>query len=249
MKVDDFRARWKQGKYGMFVEDFCALACQANYKAFDASNPKGNLQLIDPPKGPSGKSSLGAFTAAGNNWLISKKAMDAGKGPAIAKFLEWANSGEGYYLLGFGQKDVNYKLDSNNNIVTTGIDPKLAYNSKESQPILQLKGVAYNGNDQELTARYAPFKTTDGRSIEPLNIYKATFNSPYVDGTPGQLIHPAANSADISRYTSENLVQFALGQKPVNEANWKTFIDGLNGIGFTDYETAAKKTLQAAGFK
>ncbi|HEX2913647.1 MAG TPA: ABC transporter substrate-binding protein [Chloroflexia bacterium] len=248
LKVDDFRARWKQGKYGMFVEDFCALSCQANYKAFDTNNPKGKLTLIAPPKGPDGKSAVGTFTAAGNNWIVSKKAMDAGKGPAIAKFLEWANSGEGYYLLGFGQKDINYKLDSNNNIVTTGIDPKMAYNSKEQQPILQMKWLAYNGADQELHARYAAFQTSDGRNIDPLEYYKASFNSPYVDATAGQLIQPAANSADISRYIGENLVQFALGQKPINDGTWKTFVDGFNGLGFADYENNGKQTLKSAGF-
>lgn len=248
LKVDDFRARWKQGKYGMFVEDFCALSCQANYKAFDTSNPKGSLVLVAPPKGPGGKSATATFTAAGNNWIVSKKAIDGGKGPAIAKLLEWANSGEGYYLLGFGQQDINYKLDSSGNIVTTGIDPKLVYNSKEQQPILQMKWLAYNGNDQELHARYAPFQTSDGRPIDPLQVYKATFNSPYVDGSAGQLIQPANNNADITRYLGENLVQFTLVQKPLNDGTWKTFIDGLNGIGFTDYENTAKQTLKTAGF-
>jgi putative aldouronate transport system substrate-binding protein len=248
LKQDDFRARWKQGKYGMFVEDFCALSCLANYKAFDTTNPKGSLVLIAPPKGPEGKSANGAFVAAGYNWAISKKALDAGKGPAIAKFLEWANSGEGYYLLGFGKEGVNYKKDAKGGISTEGIDPKLAYNSKEQQPILQAKWLAYFGTDEELQARYPAFQTSDGRTINPLQIYKSTFNSPYVDATAGQLIKPAANNADIARYTSENVVQFALGQKPLDANSWKTFVDGLNGIGFTDYENNARQTLKEAGF-
>ena len=55
------------------------------------------------------------------NYAVSKKATDAGKGPAIAKLLEWMAS-DGYMLLGFGQEGVNYKLDADGNITTEGID-------------------------------------------------------------------------------------------------------------------------------
>jgi putative aldouronate transport system substrate-binding protein len=248
LKIDDFRARWKQGKYGMFVEDFCALSCKANYKDFDASNPKGNLVLIDPPKGPDGKSADGTFSLSGLNLVVSKKALDGGKAQAIAKLLEWANSGEGYYWLGFGKEGVNFKKDASGAISVEGIDPKVVYNSKEQQPILQMKWLAYSGTDQELNARYAPFTTGDGRPIEPLKIYKSTNSAPYVDATAAQLIQPAPNSADINRYIGENLVQFALGQKPLNDANWKGFVDGLNGVGFADYEKSALQTLKTSGF-
>ena len=74
--------------------------------------------------------------------------MDAGKGPAIAKLLEWMSSKEGYYLIGFGVEGVNYKLDKDGNVTTEGIDPKLAWTAKEQQPadptpqhgLLQLNG-------------------------------------------------------------------------------------------------------------
>ncbi len=248
LKLDDFRARWKQGKYGMFVEDFCALSCKANYKDFDTNNPKGSLVLIAPPKGPDGKNAVSTFSATGLNLIVSKKAMDAGKGPAIAKLLEWANSGEGYYLLGFGKEGVNYKKDASGGISVEGIDAKVVYNSKEQQPILQMKWLAYSGTDQELNARYAAFQTGNGRTIDPLQVYKGTTATAYVDATAAQLIQPAANSADINRYVSENLVQFILGQKPLNDASWKTYVDGLNGVGFADYEKSAIQTLKTSGF-
>jgi putative aldouronate transport system substrate-binding protein len=248
MKIDDWRARWKQGKYGMFVEDFCALSCQANYHDFDVNNPKGKVVIIPPPKGPDGKSAVGAGPSSGNNWAVAKKAIDAGKGPAIAKFLEWVNNGEGYYALGFGQEGVNYKLDASGNISKEGLDPNAAYDSKQSQRILQMKWLAYKGSDAELHARYGPFKTGDGRDMDPLQYYKSANGSAWIDSTATQLIQPAANAADINRYVSENLVQFVLGQKPLNDGSWKTFVDGLSGLGFQDYVSKAKDTLKTAGF-
>jgi putative aldouronate transport system substrate-binding protein len=248
MKIDDWRARWKQGKYGMFVEDFCALSCSSNYHDFDVNNPHGKVVMIPPPKGPDGKSAVGAGPTSGNNWAVSKKALDSGKGQAIAKFLEWANSGEGYYALGFGQEGVNYKLDANGNISKEGLDANAAYDSKQSQRLLQMKWLAYKGSDPELHARYAAFKTGDGRDMDPLQYYKTANGSPWIDSSATQLIPPPSNSADVSRYISENLVQFVLGQKPLNDGSWKTFVDGLNGLGFQDYVSKAKDTLKTAGF-
>jgi len=248
IKQDDFRSRWKQGKYGMFVEDFCALICKANYQDFDANNPSGELRIIPPPTGPNGQSAVGTFAPIGNLYAVSQNALDAGKGPAIAKFLEWANNGEGYYLLGFGKEGVNYKLDDKNNIVTDGIDPTVVYTAKEQQPVLQLKFLAYAGTEQELRARYVIHETSNGRTIDPLDYYKATFNSPYIDATASPLIQPAPNQADIDRYISENLVQFVLGQKPLTDATWQEFIAGLEGLGVSEWEANAKQTLQESGF-
>jgi len=250
MKNDDFRARWKQGKYGIVVEDFCALSCGSNYSAFDTSNPNGVLVPIAPPKGPDGKSAVGTFTAgSGTNLVVSKKAQDAGKFDAIAKLLNWAQSDEGYYMLGFGVKGVNYNQDASGNFTKDGITADNAWDSKQSQRILQLKWLAYRGTDPELQARYGPYKTKAGRDMNPAGVYyKATNSSPYVDATAASIIPPAANAADLTRYVSENLVQFGLGQKPVNDSTWKAFTDGLNGLNFSQYVESSKQALKTAGF-
>ncbi|MBN9389063.1 MAG: extracellular solute-binding protein [Chloroflexi bacterium] len=250
MKNDDFRARWKQGKYGIVVEDFCALSCGSNYSAFDQTNPDGVFTPIAPPVGPDGKSAVGTFTAgSGTNLVVSKKAADAGKLPVIAKFLEWAQSDEGYYALGFGVKGVNYNQDANGNFIKDGITADNAWDSKQSQRILQLKWLAYRGTDQELQARYGPYKTSKGRSMDPAGVYyKFTNSSPYVDATAASIIPPPANASDLNRYISEGLIQFALGQKPINDANWKAFTDGLSGLNFSKYVEDSKSAIKAAGF-
>jgi putative aldouronate transport system substrate-binding protein len=246
MKKDDFRARWKQGKYGIMWENFCALICQANYKDFDTNFPNGDWEMVDAPKGPDGKSTYGAYVNLNKRWLVSKKAADAGKGPAIARFLEWANSGEGYYLLGFGKEGVNYKKDSNGNVTTDGVPAP--YNAKEQQPLTQLRNIAYFSTPVELKLRYADWKTKNGRTLSPLQLLDAYQKQPWVNATPTLVIKPSPNQADINRYVSENLVQFVLGQKPLNNDSWQQFVNGLNGLGVADWEAAAKKSMQASGF-
>jgi putative aldouronate transport system substrate-binding protein len=249
LKGDDFRSRWKQGKYGMFVEDFSALSSEANYKAFDTNFPNGVIKYIAPPKGPEGKSAMTTFVKAGTQfYAISKKAMDSGKFQAIAKLLEWANSGEGYYLLGFGKEGVNYKLDSQGKVSGEGIDPKLHYLSKDQQANYQMKWMAYKGSQDELRARYAAYKTQAGRTMDPLEFYNTAFNLPNSDATPVQVIRPAANSADVGRYISEGLLQFVLGQRPLDDQNWKAYVQGMDALGVSQWEASAKQDLQKAGF-
>jgi len=246
LRPDDYRARWKQGRYGMFVEDFCTMMCGANYKDFDANNPRGVLSFISPPRGPGGRA-LGTYAPTGNLFAVSKRALDAGKGPAIARFLEWANTDEGYFLLGFGQRGVNYNLDAKGNVTYGGIDPAKSSLARESGSILQLKWVALKGSPVELRVRYPEFKTARGRTIDPLKFYTLTSRMPMVNVTPTLLIPPAPNQADIERYISENLTQFVLGQKPINDGTWTAFTRGLQGLGFNHYEATARQTLTKAG--
>ena len=51
LKKDEFRARWKQGKYGMMWEQFCALACVANYTDFDKNFPQGEWAVVHARQG------------------------------------------------------------------------------------------------------------------------------------------------------------------------------------------------------
>jgi putative aldouronate transport system substrate-binding protein len=249
LKLNDYRSRWQAGKYGIFAEDFCALSCSAGYNAFEAANPTGKFSIINPPTGPEGKSAFSTYSSAGYTWVVSKKAIDAGKGPAIAKLLEWANSGEGYYTLGFGKEGLNYKLDADKNVNFAGIPANLQFTSNEQGPISQFKWLAYNGNQGELAGRYPTYETSKLKTkVSPLDYYKLTFNGPNVDATPILLIQPIANQADLNRYISENLVQFLLGQKPLTDAGWAQFLKGLDSTGLTEWETSAKKTLQQAGF-
>jgi putative aldouronate transport system substrate-binding protein len=66
----------------------------------------------------------------------------------------------------------------------------------------------------------------------------------WADGTTEGAIRPAANQADIDRYIQEGLVQFATGQKSLNSSSWNTYVQGLSGLGVSDWEASALKNLQ-----
>ncbi|MBI5950460.1 MAG: extracellular solute-binding protein [Chloroflexi bacterium] len=248
LKKDEFRARWKQGKCGMMHENFAALANKSNYKDFDENFPEGKWVAMDAPTGPDGKSSMGVVAKTARIYAISQKAIDEGKGPAIARLLEWMASDEGYYLLGFGVKDVNYKLDDKGFITTEGLADADKWTSKEAQPLTQLANMVYIFSDVEMQARYVAYKTKNGYDMDPKAYYAEFLKKPFTEATGQNVINPPANGADFVRFYSENIVQFVLGQKPLDEAAWTEFIAGLDGLGAKELEASAKETLLQTGF-
>ncbi len=244
---DEFRARWKQGKFGIMWEQFAALHTQANYKDFDKNFPNGEWVPIMPPVGPQAKSSNGIDIAQARIYAVSAKAMKAGKGDAIARLLEWMASDEGYYLCGFGVEGVNYKKDAKGFISFDGIAPELAYTHKSQQPITQLRNMVYINNDIELAVRYPTYKSQNGKTMDPLATWKFFKNSPYTESTGAGLIDPPSNANDFKRYYDENLIKFALGQQPLNDQTWADFMRGMDSLGAKDIEKAAKAKLIDAG--
>jgi len=248
LKKDEFRARWKQGACGMMHENFAALANKSNYKDFDANFPDGEWVPMTPPTGPEGKSADGLIIKNARIYAISQKAIDEGKGPAIARLLDWMADEEGYFLLGFGQEGVNYKLDADGYISTEGIPDKEKWTAQETQPLTQLANMVYIFSDVELKARYVAYQTQNGRTMDPLAYYTAFTKMPFVDSTGAGVINPPSNAADFVRFYSENIVQFVLGQKPLTEASWAEYVNGLDSLGAKDVEAEALKTLLSTGF-
>ena len=247
LKRDEFRARWKQGLFGIMWEDFAALSNKSNYTPFDENFPNGEWIPVAAPVGPHGDASYGVYTGRGQIFAISQKAADAGKGEAIARLLEWMAT-DGYYLLGFGEEGVNYIIDANGNISTEGLDPAQAYTSQERQPFTQMRNqlVFYN-SPQEITARYPTYNTSNGRLMEPMKFLEFFQAQPWVDGRGIQVILPPANAADFDRFYSEGILQFVLGQKTLNETTWAEYLAGLDALGAADYEATAKQNLIDAG--
>ncbi|HEY7418737.1 MAG TPA: hypothetical protein VH593_26395 [Ktedonobacteraceae bacterium] len=245
LTTDDFRARWKQGKYGVFWEDFAAALGQSNYKPFDTNFPNGELVPLPPPVGPQGHSAVADYSSAHFVWAVSQSALNAGKGPAIAKLLEWLNSGDGYYLASFGQKGVNYNLDSQGNVTTSGVPTP--FTAAAAQPFIQIRNMSLNNAPSELTVRYPSYKTKNGRTNTPLQDLQEFANMTWEDATKTGAIQPASNQADIDRYIQEGLVQFVTGQKALNSGSWNTFVQGLSGLNVSAWETAAMKNLTDKG--
>jgi putative aldouronate transport system substrate-binding protein len=248
LKKDEFRARWKQGKCGMMIENFAALATKSNYKDFDTNFPDGQWVAMDAPTGPEGKSSMGVVLKTSRTYAVSQKAIEQGKGPAIARLLEWMASDEGYYLLGFGVEGENYVKDAEGFISVEGIPAEKAWTAKEMQPLTQLANMVYIFTDVEMQARYPAYKTQKGREMDPKAYYAEFLKKPFTQATGAAVIDPPSNAADFIRFYSENLVQFVLSQKPLDETTWAEYVAGLDGLGAKDLEASAKETLLKTGF-
>ena len=244
---DDFRARWKQGSFGIMWEDFAALTNQSNYEPFDTNFPDGEWIPVAAPKGPQGDAYYGVYTGRGNIFAVSQAAADAGKGEAIARLLEWMAT-DGYYLMGFGEEGVNFIIDENGNISTEGISETEAYTAPERQPFTQMRNqlIFYN-TEQEINARYPSYETLNGRLMEPMKFLEFFQSQPWVDGRGVQVILPPENAADFDRFYNEGIIQFVLGQNELNEETWAEYLAGLDGLGAADYEAAAKQALIDAG--
>jgi len=249
LSKDEFRARWKQGRFGIMWEDFAALTNKSNYAPFDENFPDGSWTPLPALTGPGGEAYYGLNEGNFQIFAVSQRAADEGKKEAIARLLEWIAT-DGYYLLGFGEKGVNFNLDDKGFINLDGIDSAKAYNAPEMQPFTQLRNqlVFYN-TLAEISARYPNYKTdVSGKEMTPIDTYLSFFQSQnWVDGFAKKLIQPPANAADFERFYNEGIIQFVLGQKELTPENWQAFLDGLDGLGAKEYEAAAQKTLSDAG--
>lgn len=248
LSKDEFRARWKQGLFGIMWEDFAALTNKSNYTPFDENFPDAEwtpLAALENPNG--GDSYYGLYAGRGSVFAMSTKAAEEDKGPAIAKLLEWIAT-DGYLLLGFGEEGVNFVIDQDGHISTEGIPEADAYNSQERQPYTQMRNqlVFYN-TEMEIAARYPTYERLNGSTMYPLNYLYFFQEQPWVDGIGIQVILPPANAADFDRYYAEGLIAFVLLQKPLNEDTWQEYLDGLDALGAEQYEADARQALQDAG--
>jgi putative aldouronate transport system substrate-binding protein len=157
-------------------------------------------------------------------------------------------SDEGYYLLGFGVEGENYVKDAEGFISVEGIPAEKAWTAKEMQPLTQLANMVYIFTDVEMQARYPAYKTQKGREMDPKAYYAEFLKKPFTQATGAAVIDPPSNAADFIRFYSENLVQFVLSQKPLDETTWAEYVAGLDGLGAKDLEASAKETLLKTGF-
>ncbi len=249
LKKDEFRARWKQGRFGIMREQFAALATTSNYKDFDTNFPDGQWIAIAPPKGPKGLSSQGMLSVQARIHAVSAKAAKEGKIQAIAKLLEWMASEEGYYLLGFGVDGVNYKKLADGTVSLDGIPADLQYSAKAQQPLTQLRNLVFINAPVELTARYPVYKSKNGKTMDPLGFWNEFKKYPFTETTGTTLIKPPASfyEKDFKSYYSESIMKFVLGQTPLDKKNWDEFITQLDKLGAKAYEEEARKILLEAG--
>jgi hypothetical protein len=116
------------------------------------------------------------------------------------------------------------------------------------QPLTQLANMVYIFSDIELQARYPSYTTINGRTMAPLSYLAGFTAEPWTEATGAGMINPPENAADFTRFYSENIVNFVLGQQELNETTWAEFLTGLDSLGAAELEADALQTLNAAGY-
>lgn len=230
-KKDDFRAAWKQGRFGIMREQNAAFAAESNYAPFDQNFPNGEWIVIDPPKGPKGHASIGPYTANFRVYAISAKAEKAGKKDKIAELLEWMASDEGYFLLGWGVEGVNYTFDANGIPVADGVpNPEYSFTGAKGQVVTQLRNMVFYNGDVELYARYPTYTTAvSKKQMSALDVLREMQTK---DWTPsvGSDTLPTPN-ADLKRFYEQSLSEFITGKRVLNRANWNAWLDEFKKLG------------------
>jgi len=235
---DDFRAAWKQGRFGIMREQNAAYAAEANYTPFDNNFPNGQWIVIDPPKGPAGKQSAGVYTQGYRIYAVSKKAADAGKGPAIARLLEWMSSDEGYYLLGWGERGVNYVIGADGAPTANGIpDSSKAWDKPPNVSLTQLRNMVFFNGEKELLSRYPTYKAPkSGKEMSALKVLFDMQSRPWTPNIGGDnLTQP---NADLQRFFEQGVVEFVTSTagRQLTRANWNTWLSQFDSRGGLQWE-------------
>ncbi|MDR1904405.1 MAG: extracellular solute-binding protein [Treponema sp.] len=245
---DDFRAAWKQGRFGIMREQNAAYAAESNYAPFDKNFPNGSWIVVDPPKGPRGEQSVGVYTQSYRIYAVSAKAIQANKGPAIAKLLEWMSSDEGYYLLGWGERGVNYVVGPDGAPTATGVpDESKGFGKPEMQPLTQLRNMVFYNSEVELVARYPTYKApTSGKTMSALTVLFDMQSRAWTPNIGGDaLVYP---SADLQRFYRQGVIEFITGQRQLTQSAWTAWVAEFDRLGGLDWEKAGIAEAEASGY-
>ncbi|MCL2190528.1 MAG: ABC transporter substrate-binding protein [Treponema sp.] len=245
LRRDDFRARWRQGRFGIMREQNAAFAAQHNYRDFDLQFPEGRWIVVDPPVGPHGHSSVGVHTPSFRIYAVSTRAMIEGKGPYIARLLEWMT--ENYFLLGWGVEGDNFVFDENGVPTVDGIpDRSRGFDQPAMQRYTQLRNKVFYNGDVELAARFPTWTTMAGREMSALWTLREMQSRPWTPNTGADAL-PLPN-ADVERLYNQRIVEFVTGTIPLTRANWNTFLDEFDRVGGGVWEDAAIAAARESGF-
>ncbi len=246
-KKDDFRAAWKQGKFGIMREQNGAYAAESNYAPFDKNFPNGSWIIVEPPVGPNGKSSVGVYTIPYTTLVVSKKAAEAGKKELIAKLLEWMSSDEGYYLFGWGQEGINFVFDENHIPSPDVPDPSKSFSKAEQQPLTQLRNMVFYQSDAELVSRYPTYKcAVSGKTMSALTALREMQSKTWTACTGSDAL--PSPSVDLKRFYEQGIVEFVSGNRELTKENWNAWLADFDKLGGLEWEKAGIEAAKASNY-
>jgi putative aldouronate transport system substrate-binding protein len=164
--------------------------------------------------------------------------VDAGKGEAIARLMEWFNT-DGYYLTAFGEEGKHWHREGNKIV---------AEQSDEARIAKQLSGWAVRGSEEELRGRYD--QTTEqpnGQTVVVWEIEQRAQQYPKYDITDFAAFPPAPSdkAGDLLRLKAEGELQFATGQRPFTE--WDAYVQSLKAAGLDEWQARAQQRAEELG--
>ncbi|WP_296326095.1 extracellular solute-binding protein [Treponema sp. UBA3813] len=247
-KKDDFRAAWKQGRFGIMREQHSAYASESNYAPFDRKFPNGSWIVIDPPVGPNGESAVGVNTIPYTTLVISKKAQKEGKAPLIAALLEWMVSDEGYYLLGWGQEGVNFVFNENHVPVTEGIpDPSKGYTKAAQQPLTQLRNMVFWHSDAELISRYPTYTTeVSHKTMSALTVLREMQQKAWANATGSDSM--PLPSTELKHFYEQGVLDFVTGKRVLTKENWALWLEEFDRLGGKRWEEDGVEKARQANY-
>ncbi|MFI7063718.1 extracellular solute-binding protein [Kribbella sp. NPDC050124] len=242
-KPEDTAIKYQSGKVGLMQNDWCAALCAGNYSLFIKGNPKGVVEILDPPTGPGGASGSGTYSAAGMMLGISQQAIDAGKGENIAKVLEWM-AGPGYIPTVFGEEG-----KTKGHVKEAGGQIRLNNANTDYASNLQLVAVGIKGTTEELKSRYGGASTTqgDGSSWSANEWLDTMSKYPKKDVTSFSALPPppVESGADLTRVINEGAFKFASGTQPLS--GWGDYVASVKKTGLDAWTQNAQSRLKEVG--
>lgn len=232
-KKDDFRAAWKQGRFGVMYEQWAALSAESNYKPFDTNFPEGEWMVINPPVGPEGKSSTGALDKQFRIYAVSAKAQKEGKMEAIERLFEWMGTEEAYYLLGYGTEGVNYVFDENGKVSKGDLGDN-SFSGTVGQVQTQLRNMVFFNDAKENAVRFPDYLTAKSKKIISPTTYLDQMGKTNWTSAVGSNSMPTPN-ADVFRFYEQSLAEFLTGARSLTPEGWAKFIDQFKAIGGEDW--------------
>jgi len=244
-KKDDFRAAWKQGKFGVFREQNSAYASQNNFTPFDTNFPDGGFVIVEPPVGPTGKKSIGPSVRGLRIWCISQKAFEEGKADKICEMFEWMADGEGYELCGWGIKGEQWEIGPNG--VPVSINGEKGFDGPIGQTYIQLRSMAFNyGSDYELVSRYPVWTRKNGKQQSALWALREMQEKTWTNAAGSEAL--PVPSTDLKTFYEQGIAEFLTGKKELTEANWKAFVEQFDKLGGKAWEEEGVAKAKANGF-
>ena len=213
----------------MMREQNAAFALEANYKEFDDRFPEAEWILINPPVGPNGKSSVGAYTNGYRTYAVSRRAQELAKLPVIAKLLEWMST-DGYNTVVYGEEAENYMIDDDGNITLEGLpDPNMAYTKKAAAPVIQLRNLVFYNSNLELENRYPTWYSQNGKEMSAYTLLREMQKCPWT-----MTINIPSASPELREFFQSGIRDFITGRLDLN--SWSQWLKEFDARGGSDWE-------------